>query len=60
MLIFCQQPKNAILTFISVLIIYSSKEAAILLSSQPSLQLTFGLLYSGTLMAINLFTIEKN
>jgi len=52
--------KIAILTFVSWLIIYSTKQAVILLSSQPSLQLTFGLLFSGALTAITLFVMEKN
>lgn len=50
----------AILTFISVMVIYSSKEASILISSNPSLQLTFGLLFSGVIMAGALFAMEKN
>jgi len=49
-----------IVTFVSVVIIYSSKEATILMSSHPSLQLTFGLVFSGVLMAITLFAMEKN
>lgn len=50
----------AILTLICVVIIYSSKEVAILMSSHSSLQLTFGLVFSGVLMAITLFALEKN
>ena len=52
--------KITMLTFISLLIIYSAKESVIFLSNQPSLQLTFGLLLSGALMAITLFLMEKN
>ena len=48
------------LTSISIVIIYSSREAAILASSHPSLQLIFGLVLSSVLIAITLFTLEKN
>jgi PST family polysaccharide transporter len=52
--------KIAMLTFISVLIIYSAKESVVFLSNQHSLQLTFGLLLSGALMTVSLFVMEKN
>ena len=50
----------AAITLISVVIIYSSKEAANFMFSHPSLQLTFGLVFGGFLMAIALCALEKN
>jgi O-antigen/teichoic acid export membrane protein len=52
--------KIAMLTFIPLLIIYPVKVGGIFLSSQPWLQLTFGLLVSGVVMAVTLFVMEKN
>lgn len=52
--------KIVILTFVSAVIVYSSKEMAILLSNHPSLQLTFGLILSSALMATTVFAMEKN
>jgi O-antigen/teichoic acid export membrane protein len=49
-----------ILTSISVVIVCSSKEGAILASSHPSLQLIIGLVFSSFFIAITLFALEKN
>lgn len=52
--------KIVILTFVSVLVVYPCKEIGILISDLPSLQLAYGLLLTGVLMAIILFAMEKN
>lgn len=52
--------KIVILTFVTFIVVYPCKEIAILLSDLQSLQLTYGLILTGVLMAITLFAMEKN
>ena len=58
--ILSETKRIATLTLVSMAIVYSSREAAILMSTDTSLQLTFGLMFSGVIMAVTLYTMEKN